>query len=127
MATGLHVKKGDRVKVLAGKDKGTIGEIIGVDVKARRVTVAGVNIVKRHRKDRQDTSTRGGVIKGGILSSEAPIDASNVALVVRDKSNAEVPTRVRYERRQVTKKRPDGSEYQGWRSVRIAVKTGKEI
>jgi large subunit ribosomal protein L24 len=126
MATGLHVKKGDRVKVMAGKDKGTIGEVIGIDVKARRVTVSGVNIVKRHRKDRQDTSTRGGVIKGGILQSEAPIDASNVALVVRD-GGAEVTTRVRYERREVTKKRPDGSEYKGHRSVRIAVKTGKEI
>ncbi|MDR1513543.1 MAG: 50S ribosomal protein L24 [Propionibacteriaceae bacterium] len=126
MATGLHVKKGDRVKVLAGQDKGAVGEIIGVDVQGRRVTVSGVNIVKRHRKDRQDTSTRGGVIKGGIISSEAPIDASNVALVVRD-GGSEVTTRVRYERREVTKKRPNGSEYKGWRSVRIAVKTGKEI
>ncbi|MDR0990757.1 MAG: 50S ribosomal protein L24 [Propionibacteriaceae bacterium] len=127
MATQLHVKKGDRVKVLAGKDKGTIGEIIAIDRKAGRVTVSGVNIVKRHRKDRQDNSGRNNIIKGGILSSEAPIDVSNVALVVRDKNNAEVTTRVRYERRQVTKKRPDGSQYEGWRSVRIAVKTGKEI
>jgi large subunit ribosomal protein L24 len=111
---------------LAGKDKGTIGEIIAIDPKARRVTVAGVNIVKRHRKDRQDTSGRNQVIKGGILSSEAPIDASNVALVVRV-DGQEMATRVRYERREVTKKRPDGSEYKGTRSYRIAVKTGKEI
>jgi large subunit ribosomal protein L24 len=126
MTIKLHVKKGDRVKVLAGKDKGTIGEIIAIDPKAGKVTVAGVNIVKRHRKDRQDTSGRNNVIKGGIISSEAPIDASNVALVVRA-GGEEVATRVRYERRAVTKKRPDGSEYEGWRSVRIAVKTGKEI
>ena len=126
MAGSLHVKKGDRVKVLAGKDKGVIGEVIAIDPKARRVTVSGVNIVKRHRKDRQDTSGRNQVIKGGILSSEAPIDASNVALVVRVEGK-DVATRVRYERREVTKKRPDGSEYQGYRSYRIAVKTGKEI
>jgi large subunit ribosomal protein L24 len=122
----MHVRKGDRVKVLAGKDKGAVGDIIAIDPKKKTVTVSGVNIVKRHRKDRQDTSGRGNVIKGGILQSEAPIDASNVALVVRD-GGQEVTTRVRYERREVTKKRPDGTEYKGWRSVRIAVKTGKEV
>jgi large subunit ribosomal protein L24 len=122
----LYIKKGDRVKVLAGKDRGAVGEVIAIDPQARKVTVSGVNIVKRHRKDRQDTSGRNNVIKGGILSSEAPIDASNVALIVRV-DGGEVVTRVRHERRPVTKRRSDGSEYQGWRSVRIAVKTGKEI
>ena len=47
----LHVKKGDRVKVIAGKDKGKIGEIIAVSVESNRVTVEGVNIVKRHLRD----------------------------------------------------------------------------
>jgi large subunit ribosomal protein L24 len=125
MAVQSHVRKGDRVRVIAGKDKGSVGEVIAIDLRAGKVTVSGVNIVKRHRKDRGDPSGRN-VIKGGILSSEAPIDASNVALVVRV-DGKEVTTRVGYERRPVTKKRADGSEYEGYRSVRIARKTGKEI
>ena len=44
----LHVRKGDRVKVISGKDKGLVGEIIAVHPERNRVTVAGVNIVKRH-------------------------------------------------------------------------------
>ncbi|MDR1214819.1 MAG: 50S ribosomal protein L24 [Propionibacteriaceae bacterium] len=121
----LHVKKGDRVKVIAGKDKGTVGEVIAVDPEGQRVTVSGVNIVKRHRKDRPDGSGRN-VVKGGIISFEAPIHVSNVALVVRHEGK-EVVTRVGFERRPVTKRRPDGSEYESTRSVRIARKTGKEI
>ncbi|MDR0782612.1 MAG: 50S ribosomal protein L24 [Propionibacteriaceae bacterium] len=121
----MHVKKGDRVRVITGKDKGTVGEIIAVYPEQGRVTVAGVNIIKRHRKDRSDGTGRQ-VVKGGILSSEAPIDVSNVQLVVRV-SGKEVVTRVGYERRPVTRKRPDGSEYTATRSVRIAKKTGKEI
>ncbi|MDR1450241.1 MAG: 50S ribosomal protein L24 [Propionibacteriaceae bacterium] len=125
MAGELHVRKGDRVRVIAGKDKGSTGEVIAIDPARRKVTVSGVNIVKRHRKDRSDPSGRN-VVKGGILSSEAPIDASNVALVVRV-DGKELTTRVGYERRAVTKKRADGTEYEGFRSVRIARKTGKEI
>ncbi|MDR0959777.1 MAG: 50S ribosomal protein L24 [Propionibacteriaceae bacterium] len=125
MANSLPVKKGDRVKVLAGKDKGLVGEIIAVYPEDNRVTVSGVNIVKRHRKDRPDGSGRN-VVKGGIITQEAPIHVSNVALVVRV-DGKEVTTRVGYERREVTKRRPDGSEYTTTRSVRIARKTGKEI
>ncbi|MDR1386466.1 MAG: 50S ribosomal protein L24 [Propionibacteriaceae bacterium] len=121
----LHVKKGDRVKVIAGKDKGTVGEIIAVDPESQRVTVSGVNIVKRHRKDQPDGSGRN-VVKGGIISFEAPIHVSNVALVVRHEGK-EVVTRVGYERQPATKRRRDGSEYESTRSVRIARKTGKEI
>ena len=62
----------------------------------------------------------------GIITTEAPIDASNVQLVVKV-DGKEVVTRVGYERREVTKRRPDGSEYETTRSVRIARKTGKEI
>ena len=47
----LHVLKGDRVKVIAGKDKGLVGEVIAVYPERSKVTVAGVNIVKRHLKD----------------------------------------------------------------------------
>jgi len=120
----MHVKKGDRVRVIAGKDKGKVGEIIAVNIANQTVTVAGVNIVKRHRKDRQDTGKQ--TVKGGILPSEAPIHASNVALVVRQ-GTKEVVTRVGYDRAESKRKHPDGTEYKVTRSVRIARKTGKEI
>ncbi|GAB3624303.1 50S ribosomal protein L24 [Mariniluteicoccus endophyticus] len=123
MANNLHVKKGDRVMVIAGKDKGTVGEILSVDPQAQRVVVEGVNIVKRHRRE-QPTPT--GKTEGGIISAEAPIHASNVQLVVKV-DGKEVVTRVGFKREEVTKRRPDGTEYKAERSVRIARKTGKEI
>ena len=124
MANSLHVKKGDRVKVIAGKDKGLVGDIIEVLPEQGRVIVEGVNVVKKHTPDRsQQTGSKN---KGGIITTEAPIDASNVQLVVKV-DGKEVVTRVGYERRDVTKRRPDGSEYGTTRSVRIARKTGKEI
>lgn len=115
----LHVKKGDRVKVIAGNDKGKIGEIIAVHPAENRVVVEGVNIVKRHLRDRGDQS--GQVVKGGIVASEAPIHVSNVQLVVGTGKDA-VVTRVGYKREQVTKRRPDGTEYQAERSVRVLKK-----
>ncbi|GAB3700592.1 50S ribosomal protein L24 [Mariniluteicoccus flavus] len=123
MANNLHVKKGDRVMVIAGKDKGTVGEILSVDPRAERVIVEGVNIVKRHTRE-QATPT--GKTEGGIIASEAPIHVSNVQLVVKV-DGKEVVTRVGFERKDVTKRRADGTEYQAQRSVRIARKTGKEI
>lgn len=124
MANSLHVKKGDRVKVIAGKDKGLVGDIIEVLPEQGRVIVEGVNVVKKHTPDR--SAQTGSKDKGGIITTEAPIDASNVQLVVKV-DGKEVVTRVGYERREVTKRRPDGSEYSATRSVRIARKTGKEI
>ncbi len=120
----LHVKKGDRVKVIAGKDKGKTGEIIAVDPRTQKVTVEGVNVVKRHKRESQGADGRR--IEGGIISSEAPIHVSNVQLVTKV-DGKEVVTRVGYKRVDVTKKRSDGSEYPAQRSVRIAQKTGKEI
>jgi large subunit ribosomal protein L24 len=125
MANSLHVKKGDRVKVIAGKDKGRIGEILSVDPEAGRVVVEGVNIVKKHKRETPNTQTRQNNA-AGIVSVEAPINASNVQLVVKV-DGKEVVTRVGYERQAVTKRRPDGTEYSAARSVRIARKTGKEI
>ena len=125
MAKSLHVKKGDRVKVIAGKDKGAMGEIISVDPEAGRVIVQGVNLVKKHKRETQNNQTRQNN-KAGIITTEAPIDASNVQLLVKV-DGKEVVTRVGYERREVTKRRPDGTECTGTRSVRIARKTGKEI
>ena len=120
----LHVKKGDRVKVITGKDKGVIAEVIAVDPASERVTVQGVNLVKKHRRESQTAAGR--KVEGGIITVEAPIHVSNVQLVVKV-DGKEVVTRVRHDRVEVTKRRPDGSEYQSERSVRIARKTGEEI
>ena len=125
--TKLHVRKGDRVKVIAGKDRGLVGEVIAVYPEKNRVTVAGVNIVKRHLKDTANQPQSRQVNKGGIISSEAPIHASNVQLVVKNAGGDEVVTRIGYERVEVTKRRPDGSEYKSHRSVRIARATGEEV
>ncbi len=123
----LHVRKGDRVKVIAGKDKGVVGEVIAVHPERNKVTVAGVNIVKRHLKDTAAQPQARQTTKGGIVSSEAPIHASNVQLVVKNGAGDEVVTRGGYDRVPVTKRRPDGSEYSSTRSVRIARVTGEEI
>jgi len=126
MANTLHVKKGDRVRVISGSDKGKIGEVLRVDVAAERVLVSGVNIVKRHKKDSAPQPQSGQIVKGGIIASEAPIHVSNVMLVVKE-DDKDVTTRVGYVREEVTRKRPDGTEYTKTRAVRIARKTGERI
>ena len=123
MANSLHVKKGDTVKVIAGDDKGAIGEIIAVFPKDGRVIVEGVNLVKKHTAANPNAA---GKNTGGIIETEAPIHASNVQLVTGSGKKAQV-TRVGYKRVEVTKRRPDGTEYTATRSVRIARKTGEEI
>ena len=123
----LHVRKGDRVKVIAGKDKGVVGEVIAVFPGRSKVTVSGVNIVKRHLRDTSAQPQSRQTTKGGIVASEAPIHASNVQLVVKNEAGDEVVTRIGYDRVEVTKRRPDGTEYKGFRSVRVAKKTGEEI
>lgn len=125
--TKIDIVKGDRVKVIAGKDKGLVGEVIAVQPDNRRVTVSGVNIVKRHLPDSQNQRQGRQNAPGGIVSSEAPVHVSNVALLVKDSDGNEVTTRIGHRRDPVTKRRPDGTEYTGYRSVRIARKTGEEI
>ena len=114
----VSIKKGDQVKVIAGKDKGVTGAVLDVLADAGRVVVEGVNRVQRHTKSAQ----AGGAGTGGIITSEAPIHISNVMLLA-DKE----PTRVGFRRDDVTKTRPDGSTYPAKRSVRVAKSTGKEI
>lgn len=80
MATKLHVKKGDEVYVLTGKDRGKSGKVLEVHTKTQRVTVAGVNIVKKHRKPRPPAEP-----EGGIKEVPASIHVSNVKLVTKDK------------------------------------------
>jgi large subunit ribosomal protein L24 len=123
----LHVRKGDRVKVITGKDKGLVGEVLATQPERGTVTVAGVNIVKRHLKDSSAQPQSRQTTKGGIVSSEAPVHASNVQLVVKNGAGDEVVTRVGYERVEVTKRRSDGSEYKSTRSMRVARVTGEEI
>ena len=82
----LSVTKGDTVRVMRGDDKGKTGEIIRVYPKTGRVTVKGVNIVKRHRKARRAEE------QSGIIELEAPIHASNVMLIDPKKDE---PTRIR--------------------------------
>ncbi len=117
MGKSLKIKKGDTVKVIAGKDKGAEGKVIQVLPTEERVIVEGVNRIKKHTK----AQTQGGST-GGIITTEAPIHVSNVMLLEDG-----TPTRVGYRRDQVTKRRPDGSTYSAERSVRISRKTGKDI
>ncbi|CAM3517497.1 50S ribosomal protein L24 [Nocardioides dubius] len=114
----INIKKGDTVKVIAGKDKGAEGKVIAVLREEQRVIVEGVNRIKKHEK----VVNTGSGNTGGIVTTEAPIHVSNVMLVEGDGV-----TRVGFRRDEVTKRRPDGTEYTAQRSVRISRKTGKEI
>lgn len=82
----LHVKKGDSVVVLSGKDKGKEGKIIEALPKKSKVVVEGVNKVKRHTKPTQQMP------QGGILVKEAPLHSSNVMLVC---PACDKPTRIK--------------------------------
>ena len=79
MAT-LKIKKGDTVKVIAGKDNGKEGKVVSVDPKNGKVVVEGVNVVKKHTKPSMANQN------GGIITKEAPIDASNVMYVHKEKT-----------------------------------------
>jgi large subunit ribosomal protein L24 len=70
----MHIKKGDKVVVLAGKDKGATGEVVRAFPKDNKVIVAGVNKMKRHERPRKSGQ------KGQIVDKEMPLHASNVAL-----------------------------------------------
>ncbi|WP_227487238.1 50S ribosomal protein L24 [Nocardioides malaquae] len=117
-APSVNIKKGDTVKVIAGKDKGAQGKVIRVLREEQRVVVEGVNRIKRHTKVVNDGSGS----TGGIITAEAPIHVSNVMLVEGDGV-----TRVGFRRDEVTKRSGTGVEYTAERSVRISRKTGKEI
>ena len=124
MAKNLNIKKGDTVRVIAGSDRGVEGKVISVLPEQQRVIVEGVNRVKRHTKVVQQGGRSG--TTGGIVTQEAPVHVSNVALVV-DVDGEKTTTRVGFRRDEVTKTRPDGSTYSAHRSVRIAKRTGEEI
>ena len=101
----LKIKKGDEVIVLAGKDKGKKGSVLAVIRESDRVVVAGVNMIKRHQRPDKMSA-------GGIISKEASLHISNVALADPKEGK---PTRVGY------KTLSDGKK------VRIARRSGEVI
>ena len=102
MAT-LKIKKGDTVKVIAGKDNGKEGKVLSVDAKNHKVIVEGVGIVTKHTKPSVANQN------GGIVNQEAPIDASNVMYMHKGQA-----TRIGY-------------KMDGDKKVRIAKSTGEVI
>ena len=86
MAAKFKIKKGDRVVVTTGRDKGKSGEVLGVQRDRNRVLVQGVNLVKRHQKPSQTA-------QGGIIEKEASVHISNVAHI---DPKTDQPTRVGY-------------------------------
>ncbi len=99
------IKKGDRVIVTTGRDKGKKGEVIKMFPSENRALVSGINVVKRHQRQTQRA-------QGGIVSKESPIDLSNLAHVDPKSGGA---TRIGF------KKMNDG------RTVRFAKKSGEVI
>ena len=103
--SAFKIKKGDKVVVLAGRDKGKSGEVIEVRPKENRALVRGVNMVRRHQ--RQSASQ-----EGGIISKEGPINLSNIA--IEDPKDGK-PTRIGF------KILADGKK------VRVAKRSGEQI
>ncbi|MDC7289449.1 50S ribosomal protein L24 [Blautia schinkii] len=101
--SAMKIKKGDTVKVIAGKDKDKEGKVLAVNVKDNTVLVENVNMVTKHSKPSAANQN------GGIVNKEAPLHISNVMLVVDGKA-----TRV-------------GFKMDGDKKVRVAKATGKVI
>jgi large subunit ribosomal protein L24 len=99
------IRKGDKVVVLTGRDKGRTGEVVAVHPAENRALVRGVNLVKRHQKQTANQ-------EGGILSKESPIHLSNIAIA--DPKDGK-PTRIGF------KIQSDGKK------VRVAKRSGAEI
>jgi large subunit ribosomal protein L24 len=100
------IRKGDKVVVISGKDRGSSGEVLRVLPQKSKVLVAGVNVITKHVKPTRQNQ------RGGIERREAPIHISNV--MIADPRDGE-PTRVRIQ------------TLEGGRKVRVAVKSGEQI
>ena len=105
MASKLHVKKGDMVEVISGKDKGVKGKVLQSLPKDGKIIVEGVNKIKKHTKGTQKDP------KGGIVEKEAPIASSNVLLYCPACKKG-----VRY-----------GQKVEGDKKSRVCKKCGKEL
>ncbi len=102
----MHIKKGDTVIVIAGKDKGKTGKVLYAVPKENRVVVEGVNMVTKHKKPSAKVQT------GGIIHQEAPIHASNVMYY---EAKTKKPTRIRHKILENNKK------------VRVSARTGEVL
>ncbi len=107
----MKIKKGDKVRVISGEDRGKEGNVLRTYPKQDRVLVEGVNIIKKHEKPTQANPD------GGILEYEAPIHASNVMIV--DKKGV---TRVGYKTVTDADKKKEST-----RKVRVSKKTGEVL
>jgi large subunit ribosomal protein L24 len=110
---GMKIKKGDTVVVLAGRDRGREGKVIVAYPDQQRVLVHGVNIIKKNKKVNFQGAR--GAKEGGIVTQEAPIHVSNVALVDPDTKK---PSRAGYRIEEA-----DGSRAK----VRISRTSGKDV
>ncbi|MCI5759189.1 50S ribosomal protein L24 [Bilifractor sp. LCP19S3_H10] len=99
----VKIRKGDTVRVIAGKDKDKEGKVLSVDAKNHRVLVEGINMITKSVKPNAANQ------QGGIINKEAPIDISNVAYLKDGKT-----TRIGY-------------KFDGDKKVRVAKKTGEVI
>lgn len=99
----MKIKKGDSVRVIAGKDKGKEGKVLSVNVKDHTLLIEGVNMITKHSKPSAQNQ------QGGIVNQEAPIDVSNVMFLHNGK-----PTRI-------------GFQGTGREKVRVAKATGEVI
>ena len=99
----MKIKKGDLVKVIAGKDKDKEGKVTSIDAKNNKAIVEGINVVTKHSKPSAQNQN------GGIIHQEAPIDISNIMLVHKGKT-----TKIGY-------------KMDGDKKVRVAKSTGEVI
>jgi large subunit ribosomal protein L24 len=106
-----HVKSGDEVIVIGGKDRGKRGRVLRVDPKKDRVYVEGLNMIKRHQRPQQVAGAQRAEQVGGVIEKEGPIHVSNVALA--DPKDGK-PTRV-------------GIEIQDGKRFRIARRSGTRL
>ena len=102
----MKIKKGDKVIVLAGKDKGKTGEVTRAFPKVNKVVVSGINIAKKHTRNKFNTDK-----KGEIVDKTMPIQVSNVALI---DSKTNKPTRVGY-------------KVDGDKKIRVTKKSNQEV
>ena len=106
MAENCNIKKDDKVKIIAGKDKGKIGKVLKVNRKKNRLLVEKINIVKRHTRPSQKSR------QGGIIEKEMPIQWSNVMVMC---NKCVKPARIKMQRLE------DGNK------VRVCVKCGETL
>jgi large subunit ribosomal protein L24 len=102
----IMIKKDDKVKVIAGKDKGKIGKVLKVDRKKNQLLIEKVNLIKRHTRPSAKNK------QGGIVEGEAPVRISNVMLMCNKCIN---PTRIKMQRLENGKK------------MRLCIKCGEAI